>query len=68
MKQEPYNVQIYKGRFPGARQSGNPPGGKSILDYCATNAGHAFEPSNGEELTDAYRAIAQSISDLRITR
>ena len=68
MKQEPYNVQIYTVGFQVPSNVATTPGGKSILDYCATDAGHAFEPSNGEELTDAYREIAQSISDLRITR
>ena len=68
MKQEPYNVQIYTVGFQVPSNVATTPGGKSILDYCATSAGHAFEPSNGDELTDAYREIAQSISDLRLTR
>ncbi|MEQ8300002.1 MAG: pilus assembly protein TadG-related protein [Hyphomonas sp.] len=68
MKAEPYNVQIYTVGFQVPNNVATTPGGKTILDYCATDASHAFEPSNGEELTDAYREIAQSISDLRLTR
>lgn len=40
--------------------------GKDILKYCASGPEFAFEPSNGQELSDAYQAIATSISDLRI--
>ena len=68
MKQEPYDVQIYTVGFQVPNNVATTPGGETILDYCATDADHAFTPSNGEELTDAYTAIAQSISDLRITR
>ncbi|KCZ92821.1 pilus assembly protein TadG-related protein [Hyphomonas johnsonii] len=68
MKAKPYEVQIYTVGFQVPNGVATTPGGKTILDYCATDAGHAFLPSNGEELTDAYTAIAQSISDLRITR
>jgi len=68
MKEEPYNVQIYTVGFQVPANVATMPGGETILDYCATDPGHAFTPSNGEELTDAYTAIAQSISDLRITR
>ncbi|MEH6808658.1 MAG: pilus assembly protein [Hyphomonas oceanitis] len=68
MKEEPYNVQIYSVGFQVPSSAAKTPSGETILDYCATDAGHSFTPNNGEELTDAYRAIAQSISDLRITR
>lgn len=68
MKEDPYDVQIYTVGFQVPGNVATTPGGETILDYCATDAGHAFTPSNGEELTDAYTAIAQSISDLRITR
>ena len=68
MKEEPYNVQIYTVGFQVPNSAAKTPSGATILDYCATDAGHSFTPNNGEELTDAYRAIAQSISDLRITR
>ncbi|KCZ56842.1 TadE/TadG family type IV pilus assembly protein [Hyphomonas chukchiensis] len=44
-----------------------PKAGKDILSYCASSANFAFTPDNGQELQDAYKMIAQSISDLRIT-
>jgi len=44
-----------------------PQAGQDILNYCATSAGHAFKPENGQQLKDAYTMIAKSISDLRIT-
>jgi Flp pilus assembly protein TadG len=44
-----------------------PADGQAILNYCATSAAPAFSPENGQQLTDAYSMIAQSISDLRIT-
>lgn len=40
--------------------------GRTILEYCATRPAYAFNASNGEELTAAYRSIARSISELRI--
>lgn len=42
--------------------------GKTILQHCATRPEYAFDASNAQELTDAYTAIASSISDLRIKR
>lgn len=43
-----------------------PEGGRDILDYCASGPEFSFTPESGEELTQAYKAIASSISDLRI--
>ncbi|MEM8615386.1 MAG: TadE/TadG family type IV pilus assembly protein [Pseudomonadota bacterium] len=43
-----------------------PKKGKEILAYCASGPEFAFAPQNGEQLSDAYKAIATSISDLRI--
>ena len=43
-----------------------PPQGQEILRYCASSAEFAFTPQSGEELSQAYQAIATSISDLRI--
>lgn len=43
-----------------------PQAGKDILDYCASGPEFSFSPDSGEELTQAYKAIATSISDLRI--
>ncbi|WP_035615713.1 pilus assembly protein [Hyphomonas johnsonii] len=54
-------IVIYTVAFKAPQQ------GKDILNYCATSAAHAFNPENGQELTEAYSLIAQSISDLRIT-
>jgi hypothetical protein len=45
-----------------------PDSGKEVLEYCATGPGYYFEPENGAELKDAYRQIAVSISDLRISK
>jgi hypothetical protein len=43
-----------------------PAQGQEILRYCASEEDFAFTPDNGDELTQAYQAIATSISDLRI--
>lgn len=40
--------------------------GKTILQHCASKPEFAFDASNGQQLTDAYTAIASSISELRI--
>jgi Flp pilus assembly protein TadG len=66
MKDEDNNIQIYTVGFqvPGNVQT--TPDGQTIMQYCATSAGHAFNADNGEQLTEVYRAIARSISDLRI--
>lgn len=45
-----------------------PKAGQEVLAYCATNPAFAYKPSNGQELTEAYKSIARSISDLRISR
>lgn len=45
-----------------------PTAGQEVLAYCATNPAFAYRPSNGQELTEAYKSIARSISDLRISR
>lgn len=45
-----------------------PTAGQAVLTYCATNPAFAYKPSNGQELTEAYKSIARSISDLRISR
>jgi hypothetical protein len=44
-----------------------PTEGKDVLAYCASAPEFAFTPENGAELTEAYQAIAVSISDLRIS-
>jgi len=45
-----------------------PTAGQEVLAYCATEPEYYFEPESGAELTDAYRQIATSISDLRISK
>lgn len=56
------NIVIYSVAFQA------PSGGREVLQYCASGADSFFTPDDGEELTDAYQAIATSISDLRLTR
>lgn len=45
-----------------------PTAGQEVLSYCASGTDFYFEPETGAELTDAYRQIATSISDLRISK
>jgi hypothetical protein len=44
-----------------------PTAGKRVLEYCASGTDYFFEPETAAELTEAYRKIATSISDLRIS-
>ncbi|MEL6693634.1 MAG: VWA domain-containing protein, partial [Pseudomonadota bacterium] len=44
-----------------------PKSGQDVLNYCASGPDFYFEPDSAAELTDAYRKIATSISDLRIS-
>ena len=55
------NVTIYSVAFQAPRS------GQAVLEYCATDDSTFFDPSNGQELSQAYQAIATSISDLRIS-
>lgn len=43
-----------------------PKAGREFLTYCASGTEFAFEADSAESLSDAYKSIAQSISDLRI--
>ena len=66
MKTLPSNIQIFTIGFQvpsGVQKTGD---GRTILEYCATSAGHAFSADNGAELVEVYRTIARSISDLRL--
>lgn len=45
-----------------------PTAGQEVLAYCASEPEYYFEPESGAELTDAYKQIATSISDLRISK
>ncbi len=53
-------VEIYTVSFKAPRN------GRDILEYCATNKSNAYEAKDGDELEEAYAAIATSVSDLRI--
>lgn len=44
-----------------------PEEGEEVLEYCASGANRAFQADDEASLKDAYRDIAESISDLRIT-
>lgn len=41
---------------------------KTFLTNCATSSSHVYLPSSGTALKDAFRAIAQEISSLRISK
>jgi Flp pilus assembly protein TadG len=43
-----------------------PQAGRDILNYCASGPQFRFDVNNGQDLLDAYTAIAASISDLRL--
>ena len=42
--------------------------GLSILDHCASTPDFSFPAENADELRDAYRQIAGTISDLRLSQ
>lgn len=66
MKAAPSKVQVYTVGFQVPANVQKTADGRTILDYCATSPAYAFNASNGDELTAAYRSIARSISELRI--
>ncbi|MEL8056400.1 MAG: TadE/TadG family type IV pilus assembly protein [Pseudomonadota bacterium] len=43
-----------------------PPEGQAVLEYCSSGPEYYHLAQNGQELIDAYRGIATSLSDLRI--
>ena len=45
-----------------------PRAGREVLRYCASGPEFYFEPNSAAELTEAYRKIATSISDLRLSQ
>lgn len=45
-----------------------PTAGKDVLSYCASGTDYYYEPESAAELTEAYKQIATSISDLRISK
>jgi Flp pilus assembly protein TadG len=40
----------------------------NMLQACATSADHFFQADTGADLTNAFKAIAQSLSELRISK
>lgn len=68
MKAEPSNIEIYTVGFQVPYGVQTTSDGRTILQYCATSPAYAFDASNGDELKEVYKEIAQSISDLRIKR
>ncbi|MEH6488152.1 pilus assembly protein [Hyphomonas oceanitis] len=66
MKAEPAKITVYTVGFQVPSSVQKTGDGRTILEYCATTPAYAFNASNGDELAAAYRAIAQSISELRI--
>ena len=66
MKTLPSNIQIFTIGFQVPSDVQKTGDGRTILQYCATSAGHAFSADNGAELVEVYRTIARSISDLRL--
>ncbi len=47
---------------------GNSDSVRNLMNSCASEPGYAFMPEDGADLREAFRAIARSISDLRISR
>ena len=41
---------------------------REVIETCATSADHVYLPDGDTDLREAFRAIARSISDLRIAR
>lgn len=55
-------VSIYAVAFAAPRE------GREVLEYCATDPGYYFDARNGDELKQAYKEIALSLSDLRLSQ
>lgn len=66
MKTLPSNIQIFTVGFQVPSNVQKTGDGRTIMEYCASSPGHAFNASNGDELIEVYRTIARSISDLRL--
>jgi Flp pilus assembly protein TadG len=66
MKTLPSNIQIFTVGFQVPTNVQKTGDGRTILEYCASSPGHAFNADNGAELVEVYRTIARSISDLRL--
>ena len=56
------NIKIY------AVALSAPPEGQAVLSYCASGTDYYFTANSAATLNEAYRKIATSISDLRISK
>jgi Flp pilus assembly protein TadG len=45
-----------------------PGSAENLLKYCATSPAYFFKAKTGEELNDAYQRIAESLSQMRISK
>ncbi|MEZ5953263.1 MAG: pilus assembly protein TadG-related protein [Hyphomonas sp.] len=66
MKAAPSNVEVYTVGFQVPDSVQRTGDGRTILEYCATDASHAFAAADGDQLLDVYKEIAHRISLLRI--
>lgn len=66
MKEAPSNVTVYTVGFQVPDSVQKTGDGKTILEYCATSPAFAYSASDGDQLLQVYKEIAQSIADLRI--
>ena len=66
MKASPSKVTIYTVGFQVPSSVQKTGDGRTILEYCATSPAFAYSASDGDELLEVYKEIAQSIADLRI--
>ena len=65
MKAAPNNIVIYTVAF---LHGGADPQAQSLLANCATDAAHAYVPSNGTSLQVAFQSIAADLNKLRISK
>jgi hypothetical protein len=64
MKAAPNNIIIYTVAF---LHGGADPAAQAILANCATDAAHAYVPTDGTSLTVAFQQIAADLNKLRIS-
>ena len=66
MKATPSRVTVYTVGFQVPSSVQKTGDGRTIMEYCATSPAFAYSASDGDELLEVYKEIAQSIADLRI--
>lgn len=64
MKSAPYNIVIYTVGF---LHDGADPTAQALLTSCATDASHAYFPTNGTSLQTTFQAIAADLNKIRIS-